>query len=66
MYHLKSEAIIKKNLKKGIMKPSGPNWTEDYVRRSVKKKKMKAMFCEVCCVRIPNYLEVCVGFSAYP
>ena len=34
------------------------SWTEGYVRRSMKKKLAKTLFCEVCISKIPSYLEV--------
>lgn len=37
------------------------SWNEGYMKRSVKKKMQKSMFCEVCGVKIPSYLEVSTG-----
>lgn len=59
LLHLRSDAALKRNLRQGIVSES-TNWSEGYVRRSVKKKVQKAMFCEVCGVKIASYLEVCV------
>ena len=52
LLHLRSDAALKRNLRQGIVSES-TNW-------SVKKKVQKAMFCEVCGVKITSYLEVCV------
>ena len=57
LLHLRSDAALKRNLRQGIVSES-TNWSEGYVRRSVKKKVQKAMFCEVCGVKIASYLEV--------
>ena len=56
LLHLRSDAALKRNLRQGIVSES-TNWSEGYVRRSVKKKVQKAMFCEVCGVKIASYLE---------
>lgn len=63
LLHLRNDAALKRNLRNGIVSAESRNWSEGYVRRSVKKKMQKSMFCEVCGVKIASYLEVGAFFS---
>ncbi|KAM7456341.1 hypothetical protein BLSTO_02903 [Blastocystis sp. subtype 1] len=54
LQHIRSDAMDRKRMRCGL-KQKEPTWSEEYVKRSVKKKLEKSMFCEVCGLAIPSY-----------
>lgn len=65
LQHIRSDAMDRKRIRCGLLKRKEPTWTEEYVKRSVKKKLGKSMFCEVCGVAIPSYSSVCTCSLCY-
>ena len=59
LQHIRSDAMDRKRMRCGL-KQKEPTWSEEYVKRSVKKKLEKSMFCEVCGLAIPSYSSVVI------